>query len=117
MASQIIVYSQPRSACKSETYSIRLCDSIDIPPGHLLERMLDGQKNAKPFFRPFEEAWHKQQVEWLRLDSYYEGMPSNMRSIFEKEVQENSEQWKEELLNAKKDVSFCCFVSHPAATD
>lgn len=104
MTSQVILYSQPRSACKSITYLIRLFDSIDKIPGHLLERMLEGQKNATPFFRPFEEAWHKQQVEWLRLTSYYEGMPLDMRSIFEKEVQQDCEQWKEELLNSENNV-------------
>jgi len=72
-----------------------------------LERMLDGQKDANPIFRPFEEAWHKQQVEWLRLHSYDEGMPLNMRSIFEKEVQADSETWREELIKAEKDVCLC----------
>jgi len=66
--------------------------------------MLEGQKNATPFFKPFEQAWHNQLVEWLRLDSYNKGMPPNMRLTFEREVHHEVEQWREELFEAENNV-------------
>lgn len=67
--------------------------------------MLEEQNGATEFFRPFEQAWHKQLVEWLRLDSHADGMPSSMRSVFEKEVEDEVSQWKENLAKSKEDVS------------
>lgn len=104
MTSQVIIYSQPRSACKKLCIQ-RANNYTDIIQGHLLERMLEDQTDATPFFRPFEQAWHKQQVEWLRLDSYREGMPPGMRSIFEKEVKDEVAEWKEKLIKSEEDVS------------
>lgn len=67
--------------------------------------MLEGQENTTPFFRPFEQAWHKQLVEWLRLDTHTEGMPPAMLQAFETEVQREVEQWKDGLLTAEENVS------------
>lgn len=66
--------------------------------------MLEGQEIATTFFRPFEEPWHKLLVEWLRLEKYAEGMPSDMRQSFEQQLQEESRQWENELLQAEKIV-------------
>lgn len=85
---------------------------IDTSLGHLLERMLETQENTTPFFRPFEQAWHKQLVEWLRLDTYADGMPSSMLQAFETEVQQEVEQWKETLDQAEETVRHrrCVFL-------
>ena len=66
--------------------------------------MLDGQSNATAFSRPFENAWHLQTVEWLRQESYKEGMPLGLRKVFENEVQDDAAKWKEQLLQARSQV-------------
>lgn len=74
--------------------------------------MLDGQPNARPFFRPFETAWHLKTVEWLRSDSYQEGMPQDLRSKFENEVKQEASDWQASLSKAEEDVGI---LIHPAA--
>lgn len=69
--------------------------------------MLDAQSNARPFFRPFENAWHHQTVEWLRKDTYQDGMPSDLRSTFESELQDETSAWQAALSKAQSDVCVC----------
>lgn len=77
---------------------------VDTTVGHLIERMLEGQSTTTDFYRPFEPAWKFQIVEWLRTESFTEGMPTNSRSAFEKQMHEGATHWEECLFRAQDEV-------------
>ena len=85
MVSQILLLSQPRTAC------------------HLLERMLSKQPNVKYFLHPFVPV-RGPQVQLLS-DPLKEDVPPEIKDALEKAYKEGFQAWEDAVAEAKSSVS------------
>jgi len=107
MASQIILFSQPRSGSKYLQPPKEFLHRFSSPGltdaflGHLLERMLTkDQSDVQVLSHPFSASRGKQ-VPWLLRDDYAEGMQEDEGHEYEDQIQKEVRLWEKELDKAE----------------
>lgn len=84
--SQIILFSQPRTGC------------------HLLERILmSKQTGAQLLSHPMTNAANTI-VQFQQSESFFDGIPSDVRALHERQMHEGLTVWEQELQNTQKEV-------------
>lgn len=84
--SQIILFSQPRTGC------------------HLLERILmSKQTGAHLLSHPMTDAAGTI-TQWQQSKTFMDGVPHDVKALHEKQMNEGSAVWEQELRDAEKMV-------------
>ncbi|KAK4501176.1 hypothetical protein PRZ48_006982 [Zasmidium cellare] len=94
MTNQVLMFSQPRTAC------------------HVLERMLSKQSNTAYFGHAFNESIPIA-AGWESKKSCVDGMPESEKAQFEAAVGRECNRWKQELEAAEKDGQKFFLHTHP----